>query len=132
MKETVFEVGDKVFCIIHGWGTVIKINKTGIFPILVSFINNEGYKETSSFTLDGRLYTYSSPTLSFTEYTLQGFSQERPIELPEVGEEIMVSLGGGKHWVLGTFIEYRPTYQFPVVVSIDGQEEDYAYFKRLK
>jgi hypothetical protein len=63
---------------------------------------------------------------------LQGFSQERPIELPEVGEEIMVSLGGGKHWVLGTFIEYRPTYQFPVVVSIDGQEEDYAYFKRLR
>jgi len=129
MKETVFKVGDKVFHLQHGWGKVTNIDTKQDYPITVIFNDINSY----CFTEKGCMNAWDNlPTLSFTEYTLQGFSQERPIELPEVGEEIMVSLGGGKHWVLGTFIEYRPAYQFPVVVSIDGQEEDYAYFKRLK
>ena len=30
--ETVFKVGDKVFCIRHGFGTVIKLKKCDDYP----------------------------------------------------------------------------------------------------
>jgi len=129
--ETVFKEGDKVFCIIHAWGTVIKISKTGSFPILVLFTNNDGDEVTSSFTLDGKYLEYYQPTLSFTEYTLTNFSQERPIELPKVGEEIMVS-NDEKTWVMGRFIEYTPQYRCPVGVVRGGSIYSYRYFKRLR
>jgi hypothetical protein len=142
--KTNFKVGDKVYCIIKGWGIITDIlescNLYIDFPIIVSIINDEGKKETASYTLDGRYLTYSQPTLSFTEYTLQGFSQERPIDIPEVGEEIMVSVNG-KNWELKKFHSYHPERDYPVITveriihdesTIEFREENYKYLKRLK
>ena len=129
--ETVFKEGDRVFCILHGWGIVKRISKEGSFPILVFFTNNEGLGETASFTLDGRYFENSMKMLSFTEYTLQGFTQKRPIVLPEIHEEIMVS-NDEKTWVMGRFIEYTTQYRCPVVVVRGGSMYSYIYFKRLR
>lgn len=142
--KTNFKVGDKVYCIIKGWGTITDIlescNLYIDFPIIVSIINDEGKEETASYTLDGRYLTYSQPTLSFTEYTLNGFSQERPIDIPEVGEEIMVSVNG-KNWELKKFHSYHPERDYPVITveriihdesTVEFRKENYKYLKRLK
>jgi hypothetical protein len=129
MKETVFKVGDKVYCVLYGWGKVTDISSEVSFPITVEF-NGEGDEERY-YSRDGKYNFNSSPTLSFTEYTLNGFSQERPIELPEVGEEIMVS-DDGKTWVIGIFIEYASQYNYPVGVEMKGYRHYYLYFKRLR
>ena len=130
MKETVFKVGDKVYCILYGWGIVYKIDDDDSYPVDVNF-KLEGDMDTISYTCDGRLYSNTSPTLSFTEYTLDDFSQERPIELPEVGEEIMVS-DNGTIWKLATFINYHPTKAFPVEAEMEGDIYNYTFFKRLR
>jgi len=129
MKETVFKVGDKVYCVLYGWGKVKDISSEVSFPITVEF-NGEGDEEIY-YSRDGKYNFNSSPTLSFTEYTLNGFSQERPMELPEVGEEIMVS-NDGEHWVIGKFREYTKRSDHPIEVAIYGDRYNYKYFKRLR
>lgn len=82
MEKQIFKVGDKVFDIRHGWGEVINVNHVLTYPIIVEYKDIE-----TSYTTDGKIYTWElQPTLSFTEYTLQGFSQERPKPQPKVGE----------------------------------------------
>ena len=52
--------------------TVDKFKRPGDFPMTVAFdTGNNG-----QYTTDGRFYFNSPPILSFTEYTLSGFSQE--------------------------------------------------------
>jgi hypothetical protein len=133
MKETVFKVGDKVYCLLFGWGVVTKIKTYDTeYPVIVELFNKEGGKIEKSYTEDGRYYAsyHTIPTLSFTEYTLNGFSQEHPIELPELGEEIMVS-DDGKVWVIGRFREYYHQFKHKVEVEVDGDRMGYKYFKRL-
>ena len=75
-----FKVGDKVFNYQYGWGT---INEELTKYILVLFDNCKSV--SIPFAKDGKETSRSErPTLSFTEYTLQGFSQERPrpLEVP--------------------------------------------------
>lgn len=95
MKEnkTIYEVGDRVFDINYGWSVVRRIDYDKNYPILL--------ENTKLYTSDGRLYTnHLNPSLSFTEYTLQGFSQERPKEpLPfKVGDVVYFS-NDGLSWV---------------------------------
>jgi hypothetical protein len=71
MSKEVFKKGDKVYHVLHGWGLISSIES---LDIGVDFVCN------------ARWLSREKNILSFTEYTLQGFSQERPIELPEVGE----------------------------------------------
>ena len=69
-----FKVGDKVFNYQYGWGT---INEELTKYILVVFDNCKSV--SIPFAKDGKETSRSErPTLSFTEYTLSGFSQERP------------------------------------------------------
>lgn len=77
--ETIFKVGDRVFDIRFGWGTVKHIQEdvSSYFPINVLFDNDKSQDlKFYASELDEEKYTN---LLSFTEYTLQGFSQERPI-----------------------------------------------------
>jgi hypothetical protein len=127
--KTIFKVGDRVFCILHGWGTVRRISEEGSFPILVSFINNKGYPETASFTLDGRYFENSKPTLSFTEYTLQGFTQERPIVLPEVGELCLMRDFDDEVWTAVIFKSYNKDEKYPFISDV---YEGYKQLKRIK
>ena len=81
--EAIYKVGDRVFDIRYGWGIVIDITTDRNYPVEVSFTNNP---RVLVYTSDGRLFdTDNTPSLSFTEYTLEGFSQERPRNQPKLG-----------------------------------------------
>ena len=121
MEKQIFKKGDKVFDYLFGWGNVVEVrDDNNRFPLRVQF-----KKGIAGYTFDGRFYEDSPQTLSFTEYTLNGFSQERPVELPEIGEEIMVS-EDGYNWYLLAFSEFRKG----CVYSKTGIA--YKHFKRLR
>lgn len=124
--KTIFKIGDIVYdsTTSEGKGKVVEINLKKSTPILVRFDNDIEV----DYTLDGRLFEDSPKLLSFTPYKLE-INQERPIELPEVGEEIMVS-DRGTSWFLRQFVEYKKDLDYPVVVQNDNN--CYKYFKRLR
>jgi hypothetical protein len=81
MNTQIFKVGDRVFDAAFGWGEVINYDTDSSFPVMVHFDSGD----RKPYTWDGRLNRIANPTLSFTEYTLEGFSQERPIKFPCTG-----------------------------------------------
>jgi hypothetical protein len=95
--ETNFKVEDKVFHILYGWGTIQEIEDN---IIIIDFNGQKGY----SFC-DNNL-------LSFTEYTLEGFSQERPIILPEVGELCLVRRCDTDNWFVDKFQKFEYGYYY--------------------
>jgi hypothetical protein len=117
--ETVFKVGDRVYDIVWGWGVVT--SDLGINNIEIKFDSNI----YQSFRKDGR-YADGSPTLSFTEYTLQGFTQERPIELPEVGELCLVRDGDNEGWIAVVFKSYNKDEKYPFT------SDAYFAYKQMK
>jgi len=90
MKK-VFKVKDKVFDYSYGWGKIESIDKRDYYPVTVMFDIG-----SVSYTFEGAFLVGAKPTLSFTEYTQEGFSQERPVTFEE-GEWIAVS-EDGKYW----------------------------------
>jgi hypothetical protein len=96
--ESVFKVGDRVFHIQYGWGEIIEeINCYDNLKIAFD------KKVESCDWWDW----FDKSYISFTEYTLQGFTQERPIVLPEVGELCVVRDEEGDEWELCYFISYK-------------------------
>lgn len=92
MEKEIFRVGDKVYHIEYEWGEVLYANnKEEIIDIK--------FKDRIIKFCD---YRY----ISFAEYTLQGFSQKRPIELPEVGELCLVRDSDTEDWICGHFESY--------------------------
>lgn len=127
MKE-IFKVGDRVFCATYGWGIVIRKESKDAYPVCVEFDNSSKTK----FTYDGRIFKESKQSLlSFTEYTLWGFSQERPIMLPEVGELCLVRDFNDDTWLAREFAEYR--HGLFICRAVHGQGEvEWKYMKRIK
>ena len=126
MEKQIFKVGDRVFHIDSGWGVIddISNSKSDLHPIQVTFKEGVRY-----FTLDGRYYEASiNKSLSLTEYTLQGFSQEKPIELPEVGELCLVRDFDDREWNLRKFSHYEPNDEYPYRLNNTGFKE----MKRIK
>ena len=126
--KTIFKVGDKVFHYTYGWGEILYIyprEDEYHHPVKVEFDNDIYF-----FTEDGK-YSHNdlNPTLSFTEYTLQGFSQEKPIKLPEVGELCLVRDDTDEDWSVVEFKEYDPSRPLPF---IDKNDEGFKYMKRIK
>lgn len=78
MEKQIFKKGDRVFDIRFGWGTVKEVLDTSYhnYPIIV-FFDNIG--NVFTYASDGSSGAGMPQMLSFTEYTLQGFTQERPI-----------------------------------------------------
>ena len=73
-KEIIFELGDRVFDILFGWGTITYINNIiDDFCIKVTFDS----KLKMWYTANGSLNELYTPTLSFTQYTIEGFNQVR-------------------------------------------------------
>lgn len=70
--KTIFQKEDKVFDYQLGWGEVI--SSDGLNNVSVKFEWGE-----VSYNREGARFPSSKPTLSFTEYKLEGFSQDRPI-----------------------------------------------------
>lgn len=75
--ERNFEIGDKVFDIRYGWGVVESFEvDLGWESIEVRFDNS-----LISYTLSGpEDFDNELRLLSFTEYTLNGFTKEKPID----------------------------------------------------
>jgi len=114
--ESVFKVGDRVYHIEHGWGVIQNIN--GCFYL----VNFDTY--ATRFHCDNNI-------LSFTEYTLQGFSQERPIVLPQAGELCLVRDYNDESWLAREFAEYR--HGLFICQAVHGQGEvEWKYMKRIK
>lgn len=110
--ENIFKQGDRVFDIRYGWGVVEEV----ITAVVVKF---------DSCVMDrnhywGRLLG----VLSFTEYTLEGFSQERPEELPKKGQIVWVRGEFPSEWTIGHFIEKIEGYYF---VSVYPNLKDWNY-----
>lgn len=100
--ETIFKKGDKVFCYMFGgWGEVIE-EYDNAKAIHCSFSDGNVY-----LTKDGRyLHLKGMPSiLSFTEYTLEGFSQERPEELPKKGDIVWIRREFPSEWAIGYFLK---------------------------
>lgn len=77
MKEQIFKLEDKVFDIRYGWGKVTICADTILYPIGVQFDEDDS-QEVILYTEDGKGHLGDNkPLLSFTEYTLNGFSQKR-------------------------------------------------------
>ena len=77
MNEQIFKLEDKVFDIRYGWGTVVEYDNNSWYEIGVQF-SYDGVSEIIFYTNDGKITDEDKhPTLSFTEYTLQGFSHKR-------------------------------------------------------
>lgn len=94
--ETIFRVGDKVFDIFYGWGSITGISKDKDieYPITVSFDE----KGTRTYTPDGKFWAGSpGSTLSFTEYDFidGGFSQKRPLPKLEIDDIVWVNTVSG-------------------------------------
>jgi hypothetical protein len=119
----IFKKGDRVYDHAYGWGNVIMDDDGDIFPVIVEFNCIE-----EDYTLEGNLYTESNhpPTLSFTEYTLEGFSQERPKEeLPfKVGDVVYASDDGGFTWSTSILKTINKEESLPFVTS-------YAFWKYI-
>jgi hypothetical protein len=126
---TIFKVGDRVFDIRYGWGTVKHIQEdvSSYFPVNVLFDNDKSQNlKFYSSELDGEKYIN---LLSFTEYTLQGFSQRRPIDYEKcIGK-------WGKFWnkdtndiVIDKLIEYYGDY---VYEPFESRFTQYQYFEPL-
>jgi hypothetical protein len=118
MKKEIFKVGDKVFHIQYGWGEIIEeINCYDNLKIAFD-------KKVESWDW------FHTSYISFTEYTLQGFTQERPIELPEVGELCLVRDDESIHWRVREFaFEHNGTFY---VKEPCGSTDSYIYMKRIK
>lgn len=118
----IFKIGDQVYHCMLGWGTVIDISV---------FINVKFEAGSFNFYDEGKYYESDiQPTLSFTEYTLDGFSQERPVEMPNVGEEIMIEIAKDR-WALRTVIGYKKG-GIVFFKDTDGNTYSVSKFKRLR
>jgi hypothetical protein len=106
--KTVFKENDKVFDVRYGWGKVDLIYNPNHYPIIVKY--KIGH---ISYTLDGKSsHEDLTPMLSFTEYTLQGFTQERAELLPERGQIVWVRNNENSNWHCTQFMyKYKGMYR---------------------
>jgi hypothetical protein len=117
ISQRIFEIGDKVYCCIFGWGIVEEINYHHEYPIKV-----KNTSMVASYTIDGRYWESLSITLSFTEYKLEGFTQERPEKLPNIGDIVWVRDTESQDWVITHFIKKMGSFY---VCSDSSSETDY-------
>ena len=91
MKKQTFEKGDRVFHYLKGWGEIVHTYSDNWEEVddnyTVCVVKFDSSEELQHFTK-----YLATKTLSFTEYTLQGFTQEKPVNYEEyVGKR-------GKFW----------------------------------
>ena len=82
MKKQTFEKGDRVFHYLKGWGEIVHTYSDNWEEVddnytvcVVKFDSNEKLQLFTKYLV--------TKTLSFTEYTLQGFTQEKPVNYEE-------------------------------------------------
>ena len=123
IADSIFKVGDKVFDHNYGWGIVTEINIDSEHPIIVLF--NE-FRDI--YTFDGRFCGTLKPTLSFTEYKIEGFSQESPRLLPNKGDIVWVRDSDDSQWLITHFMFKKDNMYF---VSDNCSDNFQIRFKQL-
>ena len=82
MKKQTFEKGDRVFDYLKGWGEIVHLYSDNWEEVddnyTVCVVKFDSSKEIIHFTK-----YLATKMLSFTEYTLQGFTQEKPVNYEE-------------------------------------------------
>ena len=106
-NKEIFKLGDKVFCALIGHGIINRVSGTAndLYPIEVKYNNGVEF-----YTIDGRYCKAAFPTLSFIEYTLDGFSQNRPENLPEKGQVVWVRDDEDDEWLISHFVEQNGNF----------------------
>ena len=96
--KTIFKLKDVVYVTSFGWGIVVDAGCS----------TPDGWVgvETNS----GRIIHVDTYLVSFTEYTLEGFSQERPEELPNKGDIVWVRDIESQRWAITHFIRKDGLY----------------------
>lgn len=78
MKKQIFKKGDRVFHYLKGWGEIVHLYSDNWEEVddnyIVCVVKFDSSEELKYFTK-----YLATKMLSFTEYTLQGFSQEKPV-----------------------------------------------------
>ena len=118
----IFKTGDKVYDHAYGWGEVVRsTQEMSYYPVVAVF-----GKLSFTYTLEGSSIKDKASTLSFTEYTLEGFSQVRPKEpLPfKVGDVVYVSDNATSRWATGVLTAINKKDALPFVTS-------YSFWKYL-
>jgi len=92
--KPIFKIGDKVFHFAYGWGTIKDFVRDSIRVDFYDVSNGIRLFDGNSIKL-----------ISFTEYTLNGFSQQRPEELPKKGQIVWVRMEFPARWIVGHFFE---------------------------
>jgi hypothetical protein len=88
--DNIFENNDRVYHYIYGWGTVIDMGNSVVFDEKLNMIMD----------------VYSQRhLLSFTRYIIEGFTQERPEELPKKGQIVWVRQEFPSEWRVGHFFK---------------------------
>jgi hypothetical protein len=92
--KNVFKITDRVYSFPFGWGYVEDVSDERNYVRILFDSGN---------SCDFRDKGYE--TISFTEYTLEGFSQERPEELPKKGDIVWVRNEFPSEWEIGYFFK---------------------------
>jgi hypothetical protein len=131
--DTVFKKGDRVYDAMLGWGEIVNFNNfKRYFEVLFDTGTSIYYCE------DGSLYDYQErncfkPTLSYTEYTLEGFTQERPEELPNPGDIVWVRDLEYDNWMVTYFKKFSddPLFRFGCNPRNSGDSLSIYYYRFL-
>jgi hypothetical protein len=115
--EQIFKEGDRVFHYHYGWGAVKSISNSDASEYNVGVSFDLSYKNW--FTYDGRELYLEKPTLSFTEYTLEGFSQERPEPLPKPGDIVWVRDDVDQGWRVSHFFGKKGNFYVASLYYLD-------------
>ena len=118
--ETIFKVGDKVFDYTYGWGIVDDINH---ITVRVKFDSISGNQVL--------FWGILLKTLSFTEYTLEGFSQERPEILPERGQIVWVRDYENEEWIIRYFVFKKENGFYVTSTGPYKERQNGSYYKYL-
>jgi len=118
--ENVFKEGDRVYLYTLGWGT---IKELGVFFIVIKF---------DIFDDDRHIGGGLTELISFTEYTLEGFSQERPEELPKPGDIVWVRDHEWDNWMITYFRRYgNGIFKYGTNSKNSGSCPSVDYYKYL-
>ena len=75
------KVGDKVWDLQYGWGTIIELSKTHNYGLVANFININNESETCTYTIEGKsAKLHILPTLFWNEFKIppEAFIKPQP------------------------------------------------------
>lgn len=98
-----FQKGDNVFDHAYGWGIISRVN-IDTSDLTVNFHYGDIY-----YNQDGSYVEcdQTEPTLSFTNYTLEGFSQERPERPIEKNTLVYYMSMSKSRWQIGYYCDKK-------------------------